>query len=98
MPAIDAKEALKDSVCFRVRLKCVPLSIQSINRPPVSGNTITKIDPDMSMACHGPKNVTPAENRQRRKSNKSISMQANFPAGRIPLGSPEGGGCLATEK
>lgn len=63
MPAIDAKEALKDSVCFRIRLKCVPLSILSINRPPVSGNTITKIDPDMSMSCHGPKNVTPAENQ-----------------------------------
>lgn len=28
MPAIDAKEALKDFVCFRIRLKCVPLSIE----------------------------------------------------------------------
>lgn len=44
----------------------------------------------MSMACHGPKNVTPAENRGEHKSNKSISMQANFPAGRIPSGSLEG--------
>jgi len=62
-PVITAKEVLKELVCFCFRLKCVPFIDLSINRPPVSGNTIMEIDPDMSMACHGPKNVTPAENR-----------------------------------
>lgn len=43
----------------------------------------------MSMACHRPKNVTPSEN-QGEGNQMSISMQANFPAGHIPSGSPEG--------